>query len=260
MGLFGQWAEALSPTVIWLNLYFQGEPMLHHNLDKALEIARQHRFYTVISTNGHYLTEEHCGMLVDKRLGRLIISLDGFDQQSYAQYRKGGDYQRVVEGIERMIRIKKEMNSPYPYLIVQTLALRTTEDQLKLRIREIYRKGVDAVEIKTAQFYHPDPENNLMPRTGRWSRYKADATGNFTLKSTLPDHCSRFWGSVVITWDGRVLPCCYDKDGDHMMGNLPDQDFSSIWHGESRRTFAQRLFTHRKGIEICRNCDQGLQL
>lgn len=260
MSLFSRWAEALSPTVIWLNFYFQGEPLLHPDLEKALGIARNHRFYTAISTNGHFLTEEHCRMLVKQKLGRLIISLDGFDQQSYAQYRKGGDYSRVIESIERIVQIKKELKSPYPYLIVQTLALRSNEDELPIRIREVYRMGVDAVLVKTAQFYHPEADSSLMPRNDRWSRYREDGSGHFSVKSALPDHCSRFWGSVVITWDGRILPCCYDKDGDHTLGNLQQEDFSFVWNGERRKAFAQKLFTHRKGIDICRNCDQGLHL
>lgn len=260
MKLFGQWAEALSPTVFWLNLYFQGEPLLHPDLETALGIAHRHRFYTAISTNGHFLTEENCRMLVQQKLGRLIISLDGFDQQSYVQYRRGGDFSKVIEGIERMIQVKKTLKSTYPYLILQTLALRSNEERLSDQIRGMYRMGVDAVEVKTAQFYHPATDSSLMPCNDRWSRYRADEAGKFMVKSTLPDHCSRFWGSVVITWDGRVLPCCYDKDGNHNLGNLPEKDFLSIWHGERRKAFAKKLYTHRKGIDICRNCDQGLKL
>ena len=39
------------------------------------------------------------------------------------------------------------------------------------------------------------------------------------------------WHSCVITWDGKVVPCCFDKDAHHTLGDLTQNSFSEIWNG-----------------------------
>jgi radical SAM protein with 4Fe4S-binding SPASM domain len=64
------------------------------------------------------------------------------------------------------------------------------------------------------------------------------------------------WRGCVITWDGLVVPCCFDKDADHRMGDLKEQSFGEIWRGSEYKNFRQKLFTARKEIDICRNCTE----
>ncbi|MGE5420041.1 MAG: SPASM domain-containing protein, partial [Chloroflexota bacterium] len=59
-------------------------------------------------------------------------------------------------------------------------------------------------------------------------------------------------------WDGRVIPCCFDKDADHVMGNLADESFREIWRGEKFKDFRKKILTGREKIPICRNCTSGL--
>jgi radical SAM protein with 4Fe4S-binding SPASM domain len=63
------------------------------------------------------------------------------------------------------------------------------------------------------------------------------------------------WREPVITWDGTVLPCCVDLNGDKPLGNIHDKPFSQIWNGpeitEMRRLHAQGRY---REIDICRNC------
>ena len=52
----------------------------------------------------------------------------------------------------------------------------------------------------------------------------------------MQNHCWRLWHSPVITWDGLVVPCCFDKDAKHRMGDLKNKSFKEIWkHPEYRR-------------------------
>ncbi len=257
---FREWAKQLASTVAWLNLYFQGEPLLHHDLGKILQIARQLRFYTALSTNGHFLTEENCRTLIENKLSRLIISLDGLDQKSYEKYRRGGDLAMVLEGIERMVRIRKRMKAKYPYIVVQFLVFRSNEHQISELFAHPSLRGVDAVVLKSAQFYRLDEDQTLLPEKEKYSRYRIHKDGSYSVKSKLPNHCHRFWSSAVITWDGKVLPCCFDKDADHVLGNLQKQPFHEIWRSHKRQSFAKGLFTHRRDIDICGNCDQGLRI
>jgi len=76
-------------------------------------------------------------------------------------------------------------------------------------------------------------------------------------KNKMANHCWKLWHANVITWDGLVVPCCFDKDALHKLGNLGNQSFKEIWHNENYRRFRKELMTGRKQIDICANCSEG---
>jgi radical SAM protein with 4Fe4S-binding SPASM domain len=93
------------------------------------------------------------------------------------------------------------------------------------------------------------------------SRYSNDLNdSSWIIKNSLPNHCFRMWSSCVITWDGKVVPCCFEKDAIHTMGNLHYQSLREIWKSEAYRQFRQQIFDNRKNIEICQNCTEGMGL
>ncbi|HXP48580.1 MAG TPA: SPASM domain-containing protein, partial [Bacteroidia bacterium] len=72
--------------------------------------------------------------------------------------------------------------------------------------------------------------------------------------------CWRSWHSCVFTWDGNVVPCCFDKDAKHPMGNVKEQSFKELWTGEKYNNFRQALLRSRAEIDICQNCTEGTKV
>lgn len=255
---FERWIHQMKSTVIWLNLYFQGEPMLHGGFPEMIRVAKKAGMYVMTSTNGHFLTREHCEQLIDAGLDRLVISLDGLDQATYETYRKGGELSRVLAGVDTLCSLKQARGVSHPHLVIQSLILSSNEHQINDIKHLIRRKGVDEIQLKRAQFYQYTAGNPLMPSRAEHRRYAETSAGVFTLKSSLPNHCRRMWFSAVLTWDGRMVPCCFDKDAAHVMGNVDEVDFREIWRGDSYRRFRNSIFKNRKGIPMCTNCGEGL--
>jgi radical SAM protein with 4Fe4S-binding SPASM domain len=121
--------------------------------------------------------------------------------------------------------------------------------------------GVDQVRFKTAQVYdfENDP-NQLIPANNRYSRYKKDKNGKMVFKGALKNSCWRLQHAPVITWDGLVVPCCFDKDAQHRLGNLKMDSFRTIWQNENYRYFRNTLKKGRKNIDICANCSEGTKV
>lgn len=257
---FSLWLSEVAKTATWMNLYFQGEPFLHPELEQLIRASKKKRLYAMTSTNGHFLTEANCRMVVEAGLDRLVISLDGLTQDSYEQYRIGGDVETVITGIERLGRIRKEMGVHHPMVVVQFLVLGSNEHQVSDFRQWAQRPGIDMISLKSAQFYNLQEVNKLLPKTEGFLRYRQLPDGRYTTKGQLPNRCKRTWTSVVITWDGLVVPCCYDKDADHRLGDLQAEPFRSIWRGKARMAFIRKVFRNRKDIAICGNCDEGLRL
>ena len=83
----------------YLTMYFQGEPYINPHFNEMIGIASQEGIYTATSTNGHFLNRESAIETVKSGLGRLIISIDGIDQESYQKYRVNGQLSKVLEGV-----------------------------------------------------------------------------------------------------------------------------------------------------------------
>jgi radical SAM protein with 4Fe4S-binding SPASM domain len=68
------------------------------------------------------------------------------------------------------------------------------------------------------------------------------------------------WSGSVLTWDGKVVPCCFDKDAQHVLGSLEHLDFGSIWKSKEYLNFRKAVLTGRNQIDICQNCSEGAKV
>jgi len=120
--------------------------------------------------------------------------------------------------------------------------------------------GVDEVKFKTAQIYDYEQGSELIPTIEKYARYKQKPDGTFTIKNKLLNHCWKMWHSCVITWDGKVVPCCFDKDASHPLGDLRQNSFSEIWQHKAYQDFRANLLQARSNIDICKNCTEGTKV
>lgn len=247
--------DQLKSHLMYLMLYFQGEPLLNPEFFDMVSYAGQNKVYTATSTNGHYFDDDNAKQLVRSGLDRLIISLDGTDQDTYEQYRRGGDIQRVLSGIRNIVKWKKELRSSRPFLIIQFLVFKHNEHQIK-DIKKLTKELGVSLELKTAQVYDHENDTLRIPENSKYSRYKRGEDGKWALKKPIRNRCSRMWDGAVITWDGRVVPCCFDKDAAHQLGKLDHLSFKEIWRGEAYKDFRKQIFTDRSKIDICGNCTE----
>ncbi|HQW84276.1 MAG TPA: radical SAM/SPASM domain-containing protein [Ferruginibacter sp.] len=258
---FTRTIDEIHKELLYLIFYFQGEPYLNPDFLKMVKYASDKKIYTATSTNAHYLTDEIAKKTVESGLDRLIISIDGTSQEVYQQYRVGGNLEKVLAGARNIVKWKKQLKSTTPFIFFQFLVVKPNEHQIEDIKRLAKEVGVDEVRFKTAQVYdyETDP-NNLIPTIDRFSRYKKNADGTFTPKNKLANRCWKLQHANVITWDGLVVPCCFDKDATHQLGNLKTQRFKEIWHNDNYKQFRSQLMKSRKNIDICANCSEGVSV
>jgi radical SAM protein with 4Fe4S-binding SPASM domain len=252
--LFDKILSELKPYLYYVTLNFQGESMMHPRffsfLKKSLNIN------TIVSTNGHFLSEENADKLVSSGLNRLIVSLDGMDQATYASYRINGELTAVIQGIKNVYDAKKKASSPLR-LIIQFLVYRENEHQVQ-SARNFAGEMKASFRLKSMQIINTENFETRIPSDQRLSRYEKK-NGEYSLKNPFPDRCARLWFNPVITWDGKVIPCCFDKDAEHIMGDLNEDTFRDIWNGPKFRIFRKSILSGRYMTEICRNCTSGLR-
>ena len=255
---FTRTIDEIHRELLYLIFYFQGEPYLNPDFLDMVKYAGSKGIYTATSTNAHYLTDAIAKRTIESGLDRLIISIDGTTQDVYQQYRVGGNIDKVIEGAKNIVKWKKELNSKTPFVFFQFLVVKPNEHQIEAIKKLAKEIGVDEVRFKTAQVYdyETDP-NKLIPSIDKFSRYKKNAGGGYTPKNKLANRCWKMQHANVITWDGLVVPCCFDKDAMHQLGNLKNQSFKEVWNNDNYKQFRSQLMNSRKNIDICANCSEG---
>jgi len=257
---FKETIDSLYKDLLYLIFYFQGEPYLNPQFLEMVNYASQKGIYTATSTNAHYLTNEMAKKTVESGLDRLIISIDGTTQEVYESYRVGGKLDKVLQGAKNMVKWKKELKSNTPHLIFQFLVVKPNEHQIEDAKKLTKELGVDEIRFKTAQLYDYEHGNDLMPTINEYSRYKKNKDGSYSIKNKLLNHCWKLWHSCVITWDGKVVPCCFDKDAQHQLGDLQKNTFSTLWQSDAYQNFRRSLLKSRSEIDICKNCSEGTKV
>ena len=258
--LFKKTIDELHERLLYLIFYFQGEPYLNPGFLDMVRYAADFKIYTATSTNAHYLTPEMARRTVASGLDRLIISIDGTTQETYQSYRIGGKLEKVLQGTRNILQAKKEAGSQTPHVIFQFLVVKPNQHQTADLQKLAKEMGVDQVLFKTAQIYDYENGNPLIPTISKYSRYQPQPDGTFTLKNKLLNNCWKMWHSCVITWDGKVVPCCFDKDAHYRLGDLQTQSFAALWKGEAYKKFRAGLVRSRSEIEMCRNCTEGTKV
>jgi len=257
---FKQTVDTIADRLIYLIFYFQGEPFINPRFLDMVNYASDRGIYTITSSNGHFFTDEVARRTIESGLSRLIISVDGTTQETYEAYRKEGNLEKVLEGARNLVKWKKELKSKTPHLIFQFLVVRPNEHQIPDIYRLANEIGIDEVKLKTAQVYNYENGNDLIPQNDKYSRYRKTATGQYTIKNKLLHQCWKLWHSCVITWDGIVVPCCFDKDATHKLGDLKKDNFKTIWQNKNYNLFRTRILEGRSQIDICTNCTEGCKV
>ncbi len=222
-----------------------------------ISYANKYKIITSTSTNGHFITEKKAVDIIDSGLKKIIISIDGTTQETYEKYRINGSLKKAIQGVKNIVKAKENKKSKYPKVYIQFLVVKPNQHQ----INDIKTLGKDLkankVTLKTAQIYDFENGNELIPTIEKYSRYKKLKSGKYKIKNPLKNECWRMWSSFVSTWDGKIIPCCFDKDATKEMGNLQNKNFKSIWKSKPYQNFRKQILINRNKIDICNNCTEG---
>jgi len=258
--LYKKVIDEVQHHAFYLNFYFQGEPYINPNFLEMVAYAHSKKIYTSTSTNAHFLTTQKAEETIKSGLSRLTISIDGTTQETYESYRKGGNLEKVLEGAKNIIAAKKALKSKTPYVIFQFLVVKPNQHQIEDAKALAANLGVDEIRFKTAQVYDYQRGNPLIPTIEKYARYKKQTDGSYRLKNKMLNECWRMWSSCVITWDGKIVPCCFDKDAKHQLGDLQTSTLKQVWQNSNYIGFRTQLLNNRSAIDICQNCTEGTKV
>ncbi len=187
-------------------------------------------------------------LLTEGKLRNIVVSMYGFQEETYEAVQNGGDFHAARDNLRYLARLNKSLGNPCT-IILQILDPYTT-DTIKN----------DPVEGKE----YDDLLNELKPLgvivTAMGLHNFGDGR-DFNAPDENPYMCSVVKGHrqehFNVSWDLRVLPCCYDYNADIVFGDLRTQSIYEIYHGEIYEKF---IAAHKSGnlddYKLCKGCDQ----
>jgi radical SAM protein with 4Fe4S-binding SPASM domain len=226
-----------------LFLHLWGEPLIHPRIGELLAYASGKPTIreTVMSTNATLLDAARSESILRSNLSCLVFSIDGASQATYETLRAGASFESTVSNVVAFLELRKASGGG-PRVVFQIIEMKQTLGELEAfrrRWEPLLRAG-DEISVK--------PYNNWAEHDGA-----LPARG---IPFRTP--CLSFlWDFLAVTWDGAVLPCCYDCEGDLAVGDARENSLEEIWRGE-RMSRLQRahLDLDFERFPLCAGCDQ----
>ena len=256
---FKNWIDQIKGTGFYVQLFFQGEPFINKHLPEMIKYAQMKKVYISISTNGHFINEKNVNQILESAPDKLIYSVDGLDEESYQKYRVGGTFKQADEGLRLIIKRRNELKKKKPFVEFQFIVMKQNEHQIDEVKKYCKDVGVDKLVFKTMQISSYENALKFLPANPKYRRYLVK-DGKFSIKNKLKNHCFALWRTSVITWDGKVVPCCFDKDAEYTLGILNGKSFSDIWKSDEYQNFRSSVLANRSKTKICTNCTEGLKI
>lgn len=252
--LFLSLIEEIKSRIFHIIFYFQGEPTLNSKLPEMIRVAHNAGIYTSTSTNAQAITKVMANKLVKSGLDKIIISIDGTSQNTYQKYRIGGKLEKTIDAVRFINDSKKKLNSLTPLVELQFIVFKSNEHEVDEMKKLAVALKANKLTFKSAQIYNMESAEELTATNPKFSRYKQNKDGTYSIKYKQPDHCFRLWSGGVVNTKGDILPCCFDKNSSHSFGNIRNGSFTEIYNNSKSNNFRRSILTNRLQHEMCRNC------
>lgn len=222
VGEFQRVCAAVSPFTDYIYLHVKGEPLLHPDLEKILQIADCAGLKVNITTNGT-LAQKRLNILLRHPPHQINVSFHSASDNT------GVDFEDYVKSLFHALLV---LHAQTPCEL--SLRLWTVRER-----PEIF--GVSNLDILqrlhinlAAPFDWPDPAGAYCKEDGI---------------------CQGLRTHIGILCDGTVVPCCLDGNGNISLGNIFTQSLEEILSAPRAQRMLTEFTQHRKACEeLCRHC------
>jgi len=244
--LFAAILDELGPYAYRLELFNWGEPFFNRDLPRLIAHASRQRVATIISSNLSFpMTPDYVRSVITAGLTHLTAAVDGADQSSYEVYRRGGNFDLVMQNLRMFVEAKRALGMHTPHICWQYLVFAHNEGQIEEARRLTTELGLDAFSLMGGLYDDPSwaPRGNY----------------DFNYLQIHPNRCTFLWNKAVFHWDGGFASCC--------MGFEQHDDFDSFRPGQFRRMWnndkfiaARRIWTDKSSPlpqgHFCVGCEK----
>jgi len=243
-----------------------GEPLIYPRIGEFLDhLQRRNISLDNVTTNGFMLTARMTERLMALSTKEINVSLNESDPERYGEMMKvrPKDFHRVVKNLKELIATRQKLGRNDPKLITQFFVWKGNFQDVGRMVDLAHDIGADTIFLRDIYGLKPEQRLNQEEREqllrlvaplaadepeerfgidfgfeqvfllGRQGRQRGEKKP--PCQAGRDRYCYIGWYSAAIRGDGTVYPCCIlqQDPGYPPLGNVLEQSFQEIWHGEA---------------------------
>jgi MoaA/NifB/PqqE/SkfB family radical SAM enzyme len=264
--------------------HLMGEPLIYPPIFEAIEMALQRQLNLHLTTNGStfHLRPDHIDKLVASGIPKVTLSLQTPDPETFAirgapPKLQPDDYfagiRRYVQthlakpGSPTRVHLKFLDTTPHPFLVPHK-PLRVVDGQAQMQA-----ELTQWAQHLLAGYADRPSDDQLQQRIarhrpGRWQvieltpklaleTFPLDSWGNVESDRVVAAHfgyCNGASGQAGILYDGTVVPCCKDYEGQIRLGHLNEQSLAEILDDAAACSLRHGFDHFRVTYPHCQRC------
>lgn len=260
------------PKLKWIGLTGIGESFLNPDFMKMVKYVKGKSLYLELYDTFFLIDEKFSRGLIEAGVDRMIVSIDAATPKTYEKIRVGAKFDRVLENIKGLRRLKKKMKAHYPEITFHYIISKTNIHEVLPFVSFVKKiMGKENTSILFTGVLHEFPEikeliteipDELVEKAGEKARklgIKIAWNRNIPGERDSIIKCNE-WTMPFIFVDGTVVPCCAGNEANKRsyqrktsMGNVFKTSFKKIWEGPKYK--ALRKMVHDGKIPpACKYC------
>lgn len=250
------------PTLKWMNITGEGSTFLNKEFMQIIEYMRLEKGCNINFVDEmDFMTEDIARRVVEIGINSIYVSFDGASKQAYEDMKGGCDYDKALENIRTLVRIKNELNSPFPILHFRFIITRKNYHEMPAfmdLMHSIENRGVLARVEFVGLLTFPGIEDQYIPINEiaediivetYEKALEYDINLRFAHEGALPEmsRCAA-WVEPYIMIGGEVISCCAILMSnkrkilrDNSFGNVYQTPFLEIWNSDRYKNFRKQV-------------------
>lgn len=232
-----------------------GEPFLNPDACRMIRYATERGLVVHTTTNGHLFTDAaRARDVVASGLASLVFAVDGFDQATYAAYRRGGDLDTVVKSIRNVVRARRDAGTDRPFLTLRFIVMKHNEHQATDAEAFARELGMDAVTLRRPVLRRDSVQLEAQFGTSL-PEFQPPASVQAARACAPAEICNRPLSTLTVFSDGQVVFCENDHNANRPLGSIENESIAEIIGGRA----ARKLFSEFQEVEaqppFCAVCE-----
>ncbi len=250
---YRKFIDGVAPHTSVLMFYFMGEPFLNKHAYEMIRYARDAEIYVETCTNGDFVDAKG---VIYSDLNEINFHIGGMTPETHAIYRVRSDLVKVQMNLDELVRERRKHPGSNLQINVGFIVMKHNEHEVPKFLSWAKEAGVDKANVIDPCVRNVIEGHAMLPKDKKYWFYDEEAfeRGVLRPKHVLDNECTWVWNSVVVNWDGSVVPCCRDPHGHHIFGNAFETPLREIWNGKEAREFRRGIATNQKNVGICDLC------
>lgn len=235
----------------YIYFHVKGEPLLHPEIDKLLDISYERGFKVNLTTNGTLINRVKDKLLMKPGLRQINFSLHSFDGNEMRQ-----DKEEYINNILDFIKEARSSSDLITSMRLWNLEENSVSNSERTRNNEILEiiEKVFNLPYKIQEKVQPSRGIKLADKVYLNQEYQFQWPDLNQDEDNGSGFCYGLRNQVAVLVDGTIIPCCLDGEGVINLGNIKINNFSDIIENE-RASKIFEGFSNRVAVEeLCRKC------